>query len=41
MASYLPVIKKPQERSIALYSQEQNADAVFKFYTEIKDKRKN
>lgn len=33
--SYFPMIIKAQERAVALYSQEQNVNAVYKFYNEI------
>jgi L-malate glycosyltransferase len=33
--SYYPMIIKAQERAVALYSQEQNVDAVHKLYNEI------
>jgi L-malate glycosyltransferase len=38
--SYFPMIKKAQERAVALYSQEQNADAVYKFYQEILNRKR-
>jgi L-malate glycosyltransferase len=36
--SYFPMIRKAQEHAIALYSQEQNAEAIFNFYTDILNK---
>lgn len=33
--SYFPLIMKAQERAVALYSQEQNVDSVYKLYNEI------
>lgn len=32
---YFPLIKKAQERAIKLYSQEQNANLIFKYYQEV------
>jgi glycosyltransferase involved in cell wall biosynthesis len=37
--SYFPMIKKAQELASNLYSQEQNAASVYKYYTEILEKR--
>ena len=39
--SYFPMIMKAQERAVALYSQEQNVDAVYKLYNEIIDNQTN
>lgn len=33
--SYFPLIMKAQKRAVALYSQEQNVDSVYKLYSEI------
>jgi len=33
--TYFPIIKKAQERAIALYSQEQHVTAVYKYYKDI------
>jgi glycosyltransferase involved in cell wall biosynthesis len=37
--SYYPMIKKAQEKAVALYSQEQNAASIYEFYTAIFQKR--
>ena len=36
---YFPLILKAQERAVALYSQEQNVDSVYKLYNEIISKQ--
>ncbi len=38
--SYYPMIKKAQERAVALYSQEQNGDAVYNYYQDILRQKK-
>lgn len=39
--SYYPLIKKGQEIAVTLYSQEQNVEAIYDFYTDILHQNKN